>query len=167
MGRAVLDHLVWQLDQCFEMKPEHSLIGNLSSVTAEELDKLPPSGGRTIRDLITHCASVKLMHTNHAFGDRETTWATTWDGDGDLEDAPFEALLDWMRRAHARAQEAMRTLKDDSELLVERRTHWGELRASRLIVDAILIHDIYHAGEINHLRGLLQNADHFPHGGRT
>ena len=167
MSRAKLDHLVWQLDQCFELKPEHSLMANLSSVTADLLDSLPPGGGRTVRDIIVHCASVKRMHINHAFGDRDLGWWTAWDGDGDTTDASFESLMEWLRRAHAEAQEAVRKLEEDAELLVERRTHWGELRQTRLIIDAILIHDVYHAGEINHLRGLLQNADQFPHGGRT
>ncbi len=167
MGREVLDHLVWQLDECFERKPEHSLMANLSSVTPDDLERLPPGGGRTVRDIIVHCASVKRMHTSHAFGDRELQWWTAWDGEGEQTEADFEALLAWLRRAHAEAQEAVRSLSDDSELLAERHTHWGELRATRLIIDAILIHDVYHAGEINHLRGLLQQADHFPHGGRT
>ncbi len=167
MARAVLDHVVWQLDQCFELKPEHSLMANLSSVTSDNLDTVPPGGGRNLRDIITHCASVKRMHTNHAFGDGELTWWTTWDGDGDVADANFESLMDWLRRSHTEAQEAVRSLAGDAELMAERRTHWGELRDTRLIIDAILIHDVYHAGEINHLRGLLQNQDVFPHGGRT
>ena len=167
MGHAVLDHLVWELDQCFELKPEHSLMGNLSSVTTELLDTVPPGGGRNIRDIIVHCASVKRMHVNHAFGDRELTWWSTWDGEGEAAAAEFPAMMEWLRRAHAEVQEAIRSLSDDAELFVERRTHWGELRATRLIADSIMIHDIYHAGEINHLRGLLQNADHFPHSGRT
>ena len=73
----------------------------------------------------------------------------------------------WLRRAHAEAQAAVRALEEDAELLMDRRTHWGELRQTRYIIDAIVIHDVYHAGEINHLRGLLQDADQFPHGGRT
>ncbi len=165
--RDILDFLVWQLDQSFELKPEHSLIANLSSVTPEMLDQLPPGGGRTLRDIIAHCASVKRMHVNHAFADGELGWWDAWDGAGEIKDAEFAALMEWLRRAHGEAQRAVRDLERDEELLAERETHWGELRQTRLIIDAILIHDIYHAGEINHLRGLLQNADRFPHGGRT
>jgi hypothetical protein len=166
-ARDIVDFLVWQLDQSFELKPEHSLIANLSSVTPEMLDKLPPGGGRTLRDIIEHCASVKRMHVNHAFGDGALGWWDTWDGEGELKDADFESLVGWLRRAHAEAQRAVREIEHDRELLVERKTHWGDLRATRLIVDAVLIHDIFHAGEINHLCGLLQHTDHFPHGGRT
>ena len=165
--RDILDFLVWQLDQSFEFKPEHSLLRNLSTVTPAMLDQPPSSGGRTLRDLIAHCASVKRMHVAHAFGDGALGWWETWDGAGELKDADFESLVAWLRRAHAEAQAAVRALEEDAELLMERRTHWGELRQTRFIIDAIVIHDVYHAGEINHLRGLLQDADQFPHGGRT
>lgn len=157
MGRDVLDFLGWQLDECFEGKPEHSLMANLSSATPETLGQLPPGGGRTIRDLIVHTASVKRMHTDHAFGGGQLTWWTTWDGEGSLEEADFEGLMAWLRRAHAETQAAIAALGDDGELLAKRKTHWGEERETRLLIDAILIHDIYHAGEINHLRGLLQS----------
>lgn len=163
MERTVLDHLVWQLDQCFEGKPEHSLLANLSSVTQDDLDRLPPGGGRTLRDLIVHCASVKAMHVNHGFGDRSRTWWSAWDGEDKLEDAGFEDLIDWLRRAHSEVQAAVRALHDDEELLNERPTYWGETRETRLLIDAILIHDVYHAGEINHLRGLLQQDDQHKH----
>lgn len=156
MSRAVLDFLVWQLDQSFEGKPEHSLMANLSSVTSETLDLLPPGGGRTLRDLIVHCASVKRMHVDHAFGAGELTWWTTWDGEAKLEDAGLAELMAWLRRAHTEAQTAVAALSNDEELWAQRKTHWGELRETRFLIDAILIHDIYHAGEINHLRGLLQ-----------
>ena len=73
-----------------------------------------------------------------------------------MEEANLEALTWWVREGHAEAQEAVAELSSDEELLVERKTHWGEDRETRLLIDAILIHDIYHAGEINHLRGLLR-----------
>lgn len=165
MSRGVLEFLIWQLDEAFERKPEHSLLANLSSIVVDELDLLPPSGGRTIRDFVAHCASVKRMHANHAFGDRRLSWWTTWDGSGKMEEASLEELTGWLRRAQAEVVDGVTTLKDDSELLGMRPTHWGEERETRLLIDAVIMHDIYHAGEMNHLRGLLQNADHFPKGG--
>ncbi len=165
MPRDVLEFLIWQLDEAFERKPEHSLLANLSSVVADELDLLPPSGGRTVRDFVAHCASVKRMHANHAFGDRRLSWWTTWNGSHKMEEAGLEELTEWLRRAHAEVIAGVTALKDDAELRVLRPTHWGEERETRLLIDAIIMHDIYHAGEMNHLRGLLQNADHFPRGG--
>lgn len=154
-GRAVLEHLLWELDQSFSGKPEHSLVANLSSVTNDDLDKLPPGGGRTMRDLIVHCAAVKVMHVNHAFADASHTFWTAWDGDGTVADATFEDLLEWLERAHDDVLDAVDALQSDAELTVARPTYWGELWETRRVIDAISIHDVYHAGEINHLRALL------------
>ena len=154
-NRAVLQHLVWQLDQSFDGKPEHSLMANLSSVTGADLDKLPPGGGRTMRDLIVHCASVKAMYVDHAFGDRTRTFWTAWDNDTPATEASFEDLMDWLTRTHADLITQVRMLATDDELSSFRPTYWGEDWETRAILDAISIHDVYHAGEINHLRALL------------
>jgi hypothetical protein len=51
-------------------------------------------------------------------------------------------------------------LTDDAELARPRRTNWGELRETRWVIAVTMIqHDLYHAGEINHLRSLHQQAD--------
>jgi hypothetical protein len=47
----------------------------------------------------------------------------------------------------------------DAELDRPRQTNWGELRPTRWIVAAMITHDAYHAGEINHLRSLLGTDD--------
>ena len=119
--RDILDFLVWQLDQSFEFKPEHSLLRNLSTVTPAMLDQPPSSGGRTLRDLIAHCASVKRMHVAHAFGDGALGWWETWDGEGELKDARLR-VAGGVAAAGAchEAQAAVRALEEDAELLMER-----------------------------------------------
>ena len=158
MSRDVLEHLIWSLDQSFKDKPEHSLIANLSSVTTDDLDEVVPGGGRTMRDLIIHCASVKLMHANHAFGDGAYTFWSTWPNEEPVSEASFEDLLEWLEHAHLRVIVAVTELNDDSELMVKRPTYWGASWETRRILDAIAVHDVYHAGEINHLRALLHQV---------
>ena len=80
---------------------------------SDALDQLPPGGGRTLRDLIVHCASVKRMHVNHAFGEGTLTWWTTWNGEGPMEEANLEALTWWLREGHAEAQEAVAELSSE------------------------------------------------------
>lgn len=155
MARDVLEHLIWSLDQSFQRKPEHSLLANLSSVTTDDLDHVVPGGGRTMRDLIVHCGAVKLMHADHAFGDARHTFWSTWPGDEPVSEASFEELLEWLEAAHQSVIESVKHLSDDSELQGARPTYWGERWETRRILDAIAIHDVYHAGEINHLRALI------------
>ena len=159
MSRDVLEHLIWSLEQSFRKKPEHSLIANLSSVTTEDLDTVIPGGGRTMRDLIIHCGAVKSMHANHAFGDASYTFWSTWPREDPISDASFEDLLEWLEDAHEQVIQAVKALSADSELDAPRPTYWGEAWETRRILDAIAVHDVYHAGEINHLRALLHQVD--------
>jgi hypothetical protein len=50
-------------------------------------------------------------------------------------------------------------LTDDGELERPRRTNWGEEWRTRTIIGAMITHDAYHAGEINHLRSLIGDDD--------
>ena len=159
MSREVLEHLIWSLNQSFQEKKEHSLVQNLSSVTTDDLDEVVPGGGRTMRDLIIHCAAVKFMHANHAFGDATATFWNTWDQEEPVSEASFEDLLVWLEAAHAQVIQAVNDLRDDDELVAKRPTYWGEEWETRRILDAIAVHDVYHAGEINHLRALLHQVD--------
>ena len=112
-----------------------------------------------MRDLIIHCGAVKLMHTNHAFGDASHTFWTTWVREEPVSDASFEELLEWLEEAHDTVIDSVQHLNDDHELVVLRPTYWGAPWETRRILDAIAVHDVYHAGEINHLRALIHQVD--------
>lgn len=66
--------------------------------------------------------------------------------------------IDWLRGTHRSFVEHVAELTDDG-LDAPRMTNWGELRPTRWIIAAIIGHDFYHAGEINHLRSLLSTDD--------
>ena len=69
------------------------------------------------------------------------------------------AAIEWLSEAHRYQVSAFSSLEDDSELDEERMTHWGQLLPTREIMSIVLEHDTYHAGEINHIRALLQGND--------
>ena len=48
---------------------------------------------------------------------------------------------------------------DNGELLRPRMTNWGELKETRWIIATLIEHDLYHAGEINHIRSLRRQQD--------
>ena len=74
-------------------------------------------------------------------------------------DAPRTEVVAWLERAHDRLVAHVAALADDTRLDEARQTNWGELRPTRWIVAAMITHDAYHAGEINHLRSLLGDDD--------
>ena len=161
MATAAVDQLLYLVDEAFEGEDWHSLLGNLRDVAPEEWRWVPPGGQRSIRDLVQHVGSCKLMYDNHAFGDATLDWEQPLvAGDGNLADAA--SAIVWLREGHARLRRSIADL-DDAELLRPRRTNWGELKETRWIVAVMIQHDLYHAGEINHLRSLYRRDDRWEH----
>jgi uncharacterized damage-inducible protein DinB len=157
VASAAVAELLYLMDQAFAGNREHSLLGNLASVTAAEWAWVPPGGDRSIREIVRHVGGCKLMYENHAFGDGSLGWDDPLvDGHGAL-DRPAGAV-EWLRSAHARLRASVADL-DDDELARPRRANWGEEHETRWLVAVMIEHDLYHAGEINHLRALKQGDD--------
>jgi hypothetical protein len=78
---------------------------------------------------------------------------------------PVEELLPWLNEGHQKWLASVRAMPDDAELERERLTNWGERLPTRVIIRIMVGHDYYHAGEINHLRALLQGTDRWPYEG--
>ncbi len=157
MATAAVDQLLYLLDEAFEGEDWHSLLTNLRDVAPEEWRWVPPGGQRSIRDLVQHVGSCKFMYDNHAFGDATLDWEHPLVvGDEALADAA--SAIAWLRDGHAGLRRSIAGL-DDAELLRPRRTNWGELKETRWIVAVMIQHDLYHAGEINHLRSLCHGED--------
>ncbi|GAC1300100.1 MAG: hypothetical protein NVSMB27_40460 [Ktedonobacteraceae bacterium] len=161
MITPVVSQLLYLLDGAFQETEWHSLLGNLQSITPEDWLWVPPGGHRTIRDIIQHVGGCKFMYHNHAFGDAKLTW------DDDLVEgrsalATISSAMGWLREGQERLRQSIAAL-DDAELLRPRMTNWGELKETRWIIAVMIQHDLYHAGEINHIRSLRQQTDRWEH----
>ena len=64
----------------------------------------------------------------------------------------------WLRETHRRLVEHVNSLTDE-DLDRPRRANWGEEMPTRWLIAALITHDAYHAGEINHLRSLMSGDD--------
>jgi hypothetical protein len=71
-------------------------------------------------------------------------------------------LLDWTDRGQRQFRAHVATL-DDDQLLAPRRANWGREYETRWLIKVMMEHDVYHAGEINHLRSLHQLDDRWEH----
>jgi hypothetical protein len=156
------------MDEAFEGSNEEDLLGNVSSVTEVEWAAVPSGCTRSIRQIVGHIGACKYMYDNHAFEDGGMTWE---DPAGELgvsmedlqsrrlePETPMKAVLEWLGERHRRLREHVGAL-DDSELLVRRRPPEGDSRETRWIIANMIRHDCYHAGEINHLRAMMQSDD--------
>ena len=160
MARAALDEYLYLMDAAFAGDDWHSLMTNVKAVGADEWLWVAQGGTRPIGEMVSHVAGCKNMYEDHAFGPATLTWADPRAAQKlpDATPAGIDALLARLLEAHQRLRASVAALGDDAELIRPRRTNWGELKETRWIIKALIEHDLYHAGEINHLRSL-RHAD--------
>lgn len=142
-----------------ESNESQALLTNLASVPTEAWTALPVGAVRSIAAIAIHVGACKIMYDDYAFGPGTLQFATPevepWN---EAVVVPADVTA-WLVDAHRRLTGHVRTLTDDAELDRPRSTNWGEDRPTRWIIGAMITHDAYHAGEINHLRSLLDGDD--------
>ena len=157
----LLDHSLEETAGEFAFDHWHSLIWNLHNTRAEDWEVNPPGGGRSIGDIVRHLGLCYLMYENHAFGDRTRQW-----GDGSIDvgarpETP-QQWTDWLRATHTIFRDSVANLTDD-QLDEITQAPWEGPLSKRRIVELMLQHGLYHCGEINHIRALLQGNDDWDH----
>jgi uncharacterized damage-inducible protein DinB len=153
----LIEQYLYLLDDAFAGPDWHSLLSNLNTVAPEDWDWAPPGGERSIRAIVRHAGYSKIVAHDQAFGGGTLTWD---DAGGDEETSDISTAIAWLRMGHERLRSSIAALADDAELFRPRRANWGELKETRWIIVVTMIqHDLYHAGEINHLRSVHQRAD--------
>jgi uncharacterized damage-inducible protein DinB len=157
--------LLFLTDEAFEGRgieesnESQALLTNLATVTDTEWTALPQGATRTIESMVRHVAACKVMYDDYAFGSASRQWGTREvEGPWDEGRAPMVEAVAWLRQTHRSLREHIAALAD-ANLDEERMSNWGERRPTRWIVAAMIGHDFYHAGEINHLRSMLGTDD--------
>lgn len=164
-GRSGIETLLDLMDEAFRGRgiqasnESQALLANLATVTDEQWRARPPGAARTIESIAVHVGACKVMYDDHAFGPGTLRFGTREVEPWPDDQAPREAVIAWLETAHARLAAHVAALGDDAELDRPRPTNWGEPRPTRWILAAMVTHDAYHAGEINHLRSLLAGDD--------
>lgn len=161
---TAIDELVYLLDEAFlgkgieETNESQSFLANLGGVD-EAIWRVAPNGGtRTIEAIVLHVGGCKVMYDEYAFGDARLDWDDEQVRPWREGEAPRAETISWLTRAHERFVEHVADLID-ADLAVPRPANWGEMRETRWLVSTVLQHDVYHAGEVNHIRALLLSQD--------
>ncbi len=170
MGRSGIEQLLYAMDRAFEGIPGepgvpggegiyHPFMQNLGSTDRSEWTRLPENGRRSIAALVEDLGNCKYVYNSQAFGGG----SIHWDKPGTLPpvdmDGPVEAIHAWLHEAHRGLRESLAGMQDDDELLVTRRCPQGWDVEARWIFTTMIEHDLYHSGEVNHIRALLQGND--------
>lgn len=161
---GAVDELVYLLDEAFfgegirETNESQSLLINLRSVHGSMWRTLPPGGARTVESIALHVGGCKVMYDDYAFGPGKLHWDDDDVQPWPIGEAPMSETIVWLERSHRRLVDHVAKL-DDAELSRLRLTNWGEEAETRWLISMLLQHDTYHAGEVNHVRGLLAQDD--------
>jgi hypothetical protein len=164
-ARGGIDALLYLLDEAFrgvgieQSNESQALLPNLRSVPDDAWHALPDGASRSVEAIAIHVGACKLMYANHAFGDGSLRFdmpeVEPWPpGEAEMAD-----VLPWLEAVHVGFVAHVAALVDDAELDMPRRANWGELRPTRWLIAAMITHDAYHAGEINHVRSLVGGDD--------
>ncbi len=164
-SRGGIDALLFLMEEAFrgagieESNESQALLPNLRSVPDDAWHAVPEGLSRSIEAIAIHVGACKVMYDDYAFGTASLRFATP-DVEPWIEGrSEMDAVLPWLEEAHGRLAGHVAALSDDADLEAPRATNWGELRPTRWIIAAMITHDAYHAGEINHLRSLLGPDD--------
>ena len=164
-GRRGIETLLYLLDEAFrgvgieQSDESQALLPNLRSVPDAAWHTLPDGLSRSIESIAIHVGACKIMYADYAFGPGTKRFATPEVEPWHLGESEMAEVLPWLERVHGELVAHVQGLVGDDELEAERLTNWGEHRPTRWIVAAMITHDAYHAGEINHLRSLLGDDD--------
>ncbi len=164
MARHRIDELLRLMGSGFDGPLEQSLFSNLKTVRDEDWVALPERAHRSIREMTLHVGLFKYIYANHAFRGAGMAYD---DPPARPPAARLESVgsaMEWLREAHDYLTTAIDELPDDAELEVKRKAHWGEMLPTHTLIEIVLQHDLYHAGEINRTRALLQDDDRWAGG---
>jgi hypothetical protein len=160
MSRAALEQLLYLMDEAFNAEGhEHSLLANVRSLKADDWHWVPDGGGRPIFQIVAHVGLCKYVYDNHAFGDGTMQWDRPVSLPGIRADASSDEVIAWLREGQRLLRGSVAALASDEELLKMRPSNWGQEYETRWLISVMIEHDLYHAGEINHIRALRQGND--------
>ncbi len=162
MSTVAIEQMLYLMDQAFDVEgrhTEHALLSNLRSVNDEDWLWVPEEGGRSILDIVQHVGECKYIYDSHAFGDGSMRWDRPGSYPTIKPDQSAEQIIDWLKQGHQSLRDHVAALEDDEDLVVLRKANWGEEFETRWLINTMIQHDLYHGGEINHIRSLRQETD--------
>ncbi len=150
--------LVYLMQQAFDGAEDGSsehqaLLPNLQAVSPEDWAAKPAGIERSIRDIVLHVGGCKYMYADHMFGSGRLEWTSPIADPWPHSEPHMREVIEWMEAGHRKLMRHVREL-DTAEMTVLRSAPWGEPRETRWLLSVLLQHDLYHAGEVNHIRSM-------------
>jgi uncharacterized damage-inducible protein DinB len=154
-----VQQLLYVMDEAFSGHHEHALLANLRTLRDEDWHQPPPGGGRSVFDIVRHVIECKYAYQDHAFGEGSMRWDRPGSVPTIEPHMPPAQVIDRLEDGQRALRESVATLQDDAELTAFRRAPWGKEYETRWLINVMVQHDLYHGGEVNHIRALRQEND--------
>jgi uncharacterized damage-inducible protein DinB len=143
------------MEETFEGKPYYgdSVLGALENVTAEVAIKRPPWSVHSIWDLVVHL-TAELNYAHQIVEGTAGPWVegeTTWPAVPDRSERAWREAVEDLKRANRALVSAVKQLGDDDLDKQPVRVR-GPFY---LMLHGTMQHNIYHAGQISLLAGLM------------
>lgn len=166
MGRSGIEQWLYAFDRSLEGDPAtparnwHALAVNLASIDPADWDWAPEGGHRTVRQLLEELGGAIRVYVSQGWGDRSVHWDIPGSLQGPAEGESPEGWLEWVREGNRLFRACIESLTDDRQLLERRLSPQGEMQETRWLIATTIEHNLYHSGEINHIRALRQGDDY-------
>ena len=145
-------------DSAFDGQHWHAVMRNLNTCAADDWDWRPSEGERTIREIVRHIGKCKLMFANQLFGDGTLAWDDPEVNGEGRSDGSVEEAVAWLRETHAAFRDGIAGCPDE-DLATTPSGYWGKPTELQWSIEVMIQHEVYHAGEINHIRAMRQGDD--------
>src|SRR5215472_6933986 len=167
MAHREIEQLIALLDEAYAGPAWHGpcLRGALRGVTSEEAAWRPGPGRHNIWEIAVHAGYWKyavrrrlLGGKRGSFGENGSNWfvrPAALDGSEATTDKAWRGDLTLLNQAH---QELRETVVKNNPAALDRRSP-GSRQTPRSMIAGIAMHDVYHAGQIQLLKGLMQAAE--------
>jgi hypothetical protein len=139
----------------------HSFLVNLADVTDDDWLWTPTGGERTIFQIVQHAGETKYAYASQGFGDRSMHWERPGSIPTIDPTTPRDGVVRWLKDGQQRLRDHVAALADDSELEAMRPGLWGDEHQARWLITQVIQHDLYHAGELNHIHALRHKNDNW------
>jgi len=150
--------LVRFADSAFDGQHWHAVMRNLGSLQGDDWDWTPSEGERSIREIVRHIGKSKLIFANQLFGDGTLSWDDPEVAKPVRAGGSVDEAIAWLRETHVAFRDGIAGCTDD-ELATTPTGYWGKPTELQWSIEVLTQHDVYHAGEINHIRALRHGND--------
>lgn len=165
MTRSGIEQLLYMMGRAFDYDTSfgtwHALLVNLADVRDEDWLWVPEGGQRSIFEIVQHAGETKYTYESCMFGDGSVHWEREGSVPTIETTTARDEVVRWLTQGQKSFYGSVAALSDDSELTAMRPDPWGTQKETRWLITQVIQHDLYHAGELNHVRALRHENDNW------